>query len=146
MRDVAADESTWVDRLRTPGDDHWWTRLYADESLDIWLLTWLPGHGTELHDHGRSAAAFTVVRGALEEVRVTATGETTVTSCERERATVVSAGVIHDVRAVGRELAVSIHVYSPPLTRMTYYDRDDDGVLRRSRYEETDRPEPEQPR
>ena len=32
-----------------------------------WLLSWLPGQGTGLHDHGGSAGAFAVVRGTLHE-------------------------------------------------------------------------------
>ena len=41
--------------------------------VQIWVLSWLPGQGTPLHDHGRSAGAFAVVRGVLTE-RVVATG------------------------------------------------------------------------
>lgn len=50
----------------------WWTRIWHDPDVDVWLLSWLPGHTTELHDHGDSAAAFTVVRGALTETRAEA--------------------------------------------------------------------------
>ena len=35
--------------------------------VEAWLLTWLPGQGTEWHDHGGSAGAFLPVRGALTE-------------------------------------------------------------------------------
>src|SRR3712207_8332217 len=33
----------------------------------VWLLSWLPGQGTGLHDHGGSAGALAVVRGTLSE-------------------------------------------------------------------------------
>src|SRR3954447_27009918 len=33
----------------------------------VWLLSWLPGQGTDLHDHGPSAGAFAVARGMLTE-------------------------------------------------------------------------------
>ena len=39
----------------------------ADEHHEAWLLTWLPGQGTDWHDHGGSAGAFVVVQGALVE-------------------------------------------------------------------------------
>ena len=41
----------------------------------------------------------------------------------------------------GTEPAVTIHAYSVPLTRMTYWARTDDGVLVPARTVETDEPE-----
>lgn len=37
-------------------------------------------------------------------------------------------GIIHDVRGAGRRPAVSIHAYSPPLSRMNYYADGRDGL------------------
>ena len=34
---------------------------------EIWLLSWVPGQGTALHDHGLSAGAFAVAQGTLIE-------------------------------------------------------------------------------
>jgi predicted metal-dependent enzyme (double-stranded beta helix superfamily) len=138
---IAADEGIWVDRVQTPGSDRWWTRLYVDEAVDVWLLTWLPGQFTDLHDHGPSTAVFTVIRGELEEMRLGRDADMQITSCAPGSRSVVEAGVVHDVRAVGTDLAVSIHAYSPPLTLMTYYTRNDDGDLHIARQAETDEPE-----
>ena len=44
-----------------------YVRLATQSGLEAWLLTWLPGQGTEWHDHGGSAGAFLTVRGALTE-------------------------------------------------------------------------------
>lgn len=143
VRAVAADESEWRPRLRLPAAraERWWTRLHDGDDVDVWLLSWLPGHTTELHDHGRSAAAFTVVEGALNEVRLRA-GRRPVTLTRRPGGTVgLAPGVPHDVRGAGQGPAVSIHAYSPPLTRMTYWARGDDGVLRPSRTVLSDEPE-----
>jgi hypothetical protein len=52
-----------------PNDDRWFTRLYGDDELDIWLISWTPDRSTELHDHGGSLGALTVVSGALAETR-----------------------------------------------------------------------------
>ena len=38
---------------------------------------------------------------------------------------------IHDVRNGGRERSVSLHVYSPPLERMGYYEIAEDGCIAR---------------
>src|SRR3954465_4730739 len=104
--------------------ERWWTRLHADESVDIWLLTWLPGQLTDLHDHGSSAAAFVVARGRLQEGRANLAGTQPSTVHAAGQTSWIPTGAVHDVRAVD-EPAVSIHAYSPPLEQMTYYEPDE---------------------
>lgn len=71
--DRAADEvlSGRYDRLLRdlPEHERWYTRLHGDDELDIWLISWVPDRSTELHDHGGSIGALTVVSGALTETR-----------------------------------------------------------------------------
>src|SRR6266545_7698277 len=68
---IAEHPDSWLPRLRLPArGQRWWTRLPSDPTVDLWLLSWLPGLATDLHDHGPSAAALTVVRGILTEIRV----------------------------------------------------------------------------
>jgi hypothetical protein len=85
VRTIAASPELWQPLLRVPdaGGQRWWVRLSADDRADVWLLSWLPGHATELHDHGPSAAAFSVVRGRLVEVRADARGPHRVRSRHR---------------------------------------------------------------
>ena len=119
---VADDDAAWQPHVRLPaGTKRWWTRLPGDDVVDLWLLSWLPGHSTELHDHGASSAAFTVVRGQLGEMRVQRNGRLTAHRRPAGSTTALDPGVIHDVYGAGNEVAVSIHAYSRPLTRMNYY-------------------------
>jgi mannose-6-phosphate isomerase-like protein (cupin superfamily) len=144
VRAVAADESLWLPRLVLPTDgERRWTQLVGYRSVDVWLLSWLPGHSTDLHDHGLSAAAFTVVRGRLNELRQGADGR--LHSFRRTPGTVttVPAGIVHDVHGAGRSPAVSIHAYSPPLREMNYYDLDSYGDLHRIRSVQTSETERE---
>src|SRR4051812_42849469 len=48
-------------------DVRWHQRIYRDQRLDVWLISWLPSQGTQLHDHGGSSGAFTVISGELAE-------------------------------------------------------------------------------
>src|SRR5690242_9462994 len=48
--------------------DRWHVRLLQDERVDVWLISWTTDQGTQMHDHGGSAGAFTVVSGELSEV------------------------------------------------------------------------------
>ena len=84
----------------------------------MWLLSWLPGQGTGLHDHGGSAGAFAVVRGTLHE-RVGAPEEIAGLSAGRVRH--FGPHHVHQVSNTGTEAAVSVHVYTPRLTVMNTY-------------------------
>ena len=101
----------------------------------MWLLSWVPGQGTALHDHGPSAGAFAVAQGALTE-RVVGAGR----GGRRPHEVTGELGVgrvryfgphyVHQVRNVGTEAAVSVHVYSPRLSVMNTY-RVEHGRLER---------------
>jgi hypothetical protein len=138
-----------------PETERWFTRIHGDEELDIWLISWVPGHATELHDHGGSLGALTVLSGSLNEFRWDG---------RRLRRRRLDAGDqagfplgwVHDVVWAPRPIAgpgstftvprlvqptLSVHAYSPPLTAMSYYEVTDRDTLRRQRTELTDRPE-----
>jgi mannose-6-phosphate isomerase-like protein (cupin superfamily) len=144
---VAADSWLPVVRFRSTGR---WTSLLAPDdaaavldpalhgelaATQVWLLTWLPGQGTPLHDHGRSAGAFVVVRGSLTE-RVVATGRRRRPA--RESTAELSGGRlrafgqhhVHQVTNTATEPAVSVHVYRPALREMNTYDVRDDRLVR----------------
>ena len=107
--------------------ERWHQRIYRDRRMDVWLISWLPTQGTELHDHGGSAGAFTVLTGRLHEA-VVAGGSTR----ENERRSGETVGFgpryVHDVRNMSEAPAVSVHAYSPPLKIMNYYDLADGGL------------------
>lgn len=142
---IADDPRRWAPLLQFgPPGRRWWTRLDSDPSVDVWLLTWVRGHATDLHDHGSSSAAFTVVVGELEEVRASApAAPLTSRVITRGRNATIEPGVIHDVRAHGTQPAVSIHAYFPPLAVMTYYQPGAGGMLVPSRTVATSAPEQE---
>ena len=140
-RSLAAQPELWQPLVQFQESGRWWTRLDAPPGVDVWLLTWLPSQGTELHDHGASSAAFTIVAGTLTEVRPTRDGDLVSQHFPADRTQTVDPGDRHDVLNTGTEPAVSIHAYSPPLTRMTYWAREPDGSLVPSRTVETDEPE-----
>lgn len=128
-----------------PADDRWFTRIHGDDELDIWLISWVRGHATELHDHGGSLGALTLVSGALHEFRWD--GE----ALRRRRLdagdqAAFPLGWVHDVvwapaPAEQATPTLSVHAYSPPLTAMSYYEVTGRNTLRRNRTELTDGPE-----
>jgi quercetin dioxygenase-like cupin family protein len=121
-------------------DERWHQRIYRDRRVDVWLISWLPTQGTQLHDHGGSAGSFTVLSGMLTEA---VAGGASLLDNERRAGDSVGFGphYIHDVRNLADAPAASVHAYSPPLTTMTFYDLND-GKLETIASLATDDPEP----
>ncbi|MFF4891051.1 cysteine dioxygenase [Micromonospora chersina] len=115
-----ADPTRWPVSLRFDRAERWYARLAADDGHEVWALSWLPGQGTDLHDHGGSSGAFLVVAGSLVE-------ETVAGGRLRPHRLAAGAGRrfgprhVHVVTNRGDWPAVSVHVYRPALRRMTRY-------------------------
>lgn len=129
-----------------PTDSRWFTRVHGDEQLDIWLISWVPGHATELHDHGDSLGALTVLSGALDEFHwdTDRLAQRRLTAGDQAA---FSRGWVHDViwapATTSPGPTLSVHAYSPPLAEMSYYRVDADNTLAYQRTELTDQPESE---
>ena len=133
-----------------PTTERWFTRLHGTDELDVWLISWVPERSTELHDHGGSLGALTVVTGSLRETRWDG-------GALRDRRLVAGdqaafpLGWVHDVVWAPETITtggvaptvptLSVHAYSPPLTAMSYYEVTERNTLRRNRTELTDKPE-----
>jgi len=103
--------------------ERWHVRLFQDERVDVWLISWTTDQGTQMHDHGGSSGAFTVVSGQLSEVVWdVVTGAVDERAVSAGDAVTFGATYVHDVRNVRSRTAVSVHAYSPPLTHMNFYD------------------------
>ncbi|MEU0339234.1 cysteine dioxygenase family protein [Streptomyces bobili] len=134
-RSVAADRSQWEHLVRFDATTRWYHRLRTGPGYEVWLLSWLPGQGSGLHDHGRSSGVLTVLEGTLTERTGRATralgpgavgpgavrpGAVGVPPLERSRewGRVFAPGYVHEVVNDTLEPAVSLHVYFPGLTEM----------------------------
>jgi hypothetical protein len=130
-----------------PTSDRWFVRLHGDDELDIWLISWVPDRSTELHDHGGSLGALTVVSGSLQETRWDGSALRRRRLSAGDQAA-FPLGWVHDVvhapdvdASAPITPTLSVHAYSPPLTAMSYYEVSPQETLRRKRTELTDAPE-----
>ena len=129
---MAADPASWGVAPRFDAASRWYSRLFAAEDHEAWLLTWLPGQSTDLHDHGGSAGTFVVVAGVLTEETVHAGTNGAVlrsASFTAGDARPFGAQHVHRIVNTSTEPAISLHVYGPALVQMTRY-RLQDGALR----------------
>jgi hypothetical protein len=130
VADIAARPEWWEPAVDLAGHgaeqaartERHWARIDGPPGVDVWVLSWLTFQGTDLHDHGRSAAAFTVVRGALHEIRPDDQGRLKPRKFTPGLVATIEPGAVHDVRNELAGVAVSIHAYAPRLTEMTYYE------------------------
>jgi mannose-6-phosphate isomerase-like protein (cupin superfamily) len=133
LREIAegiARSPLWHD-LADPGPDgRSAVRVARSSCYEVWVLGWSPGQSVELHDHGESHAAFTVVEGDLVEVTARDRRSLDRVDLAAGHSRMVPAGTRHDVLNLGQGPATSIHVYSPQLTSMTFYDAIDQHPVR----------------
>ncbi|HEY6531445.1 MAG TPA: cysteine dioxygenase family protein [Acidimicrobiales bacterium] len=122
---IAEARSLWEPHVVHDERDRRPVRLLATDAYEVWVIGWTEGQGVDMHDHAGSAGVLVVADGALTERRP---------GFETER---LGAGavqrldrtVVHEVANVEVNPATSIHVYSPPLLAMGYYDEHGERAL-----------------
>ncbi|GAA3879250.1 cysteine dioxygenase family protein [Saccharothrix violaceirubra] len=120
---VASELTTpLLDVLRFDSDHRWWLRLGLTEGVELWLLSWLPGQGTEPHDHGGAAGSFTVLTGELTEDYRYPGGPIRTAGRPVGAALGFGSGRAHVVTNKGTIGASSVHAYSPPLVPTREYE------------------------
>jgi predicted metal-dependent enzyme (double-stranded beta helix superfamily) len=118
----AAATPLWTELVRHDPDGRQPVRLIATDRYEVWVIGWTTGQNVRVHDHGDSTGAFVVTEGELTEVLPGGAGGAVDRVLGTGRLRHLALGTVHDVVNRSAEPATSIHVYSPPLTSMTYYD------------------------
>jgi quercetin dioxygenase-like cupin family protein len=129
----AADRARWAPLLRYDPEIRWSALLEDTGDYEVWLMSWLPGQYTVLHDHSGAVGAFTVISGSLTE-RVIHPGDRPVEITHAVRtgqSRVFGPGYVHQVTNTSSDPAVSIHVYLPARQPLTPYEFTPTGELRR---------------
>jgi predicted metal-dependent enzyme (double-stranded beta helix superfamily) len=130
--DLATDRDRWSHLVAYSTDERLAVRLGATDTYEAWLLTWLPGQTTGLHDHGGSTGAFVVVEGTLEEATLAPPRRHQPAALVHRtlgagRARSFGPHHVHEVACRGSVPAVSLHLYGPALASMRRYVLDEDG-------------------
>lgn len=131
-QDLARRTEIWRPRVQFDHDSRYAARLAVNDDYEAWLLTWLPGQSTGLHDHGSSTGAFIVLAGALHEAVLAPTSGRQPSALLRRtlaasRYRTFTEGYVHDVTNLGTAPAVSLHVYAPALDTMRRFVLDASG-------------------
>ena len=126
LADIAAGfgaaRPLWESVVRHDPDGRQPVRLIGTEGYEVWVIGWTTGQNVRVHDHGDSTGAFVVTEGELTEVLPSGAGAVVERTLGPGRLRHLALGTVHDVVNRATAPATSIHVYSPPLATMTYYD------------------------
>ena len=126
-----AEEGAWRALVHEDPERRRFERLLRDDDVDVWVLSWMQFHDTGYHDHdvvlrrrggrrgrGRGGAAHDRRRAEADDP-------------PQGRDVLVRSVARAPMHNETPRLAVSIHAYSPPLTRLGAYVIEADGTLRR---------------
>lgn len=111
-REFARDKGSWAHLLRYDPEERYTALVASTEHFEVWLMSWLPGQTTGLHDHGGAAGAFTVLNGAVQE-RVLKGATEVLHTVSDGQSRVFGPDYVHQVSNVGEDPAVTIHVFRP---------------------------------
>jgi predicted metal-dependent enzyme (double-stranded beta helix superfamily) len=129
---VAGQPALWRPLVNLDAGRRHFAQLWRDDHVDVWVISWMPGHDTGYHDHDLSSGAVAVVEGRLVEERLVIGGGSRMNRYGAGEVFDFDAAHVHRMHQPGPEPSVSIHAYSPPLWRMGSYAIEPDGTLRRS--------------
>ena len=115
-RTIAARPEDWRHLVRFDPAQRWRLRLHQEAGYEAWLMSWLPGQRTGMHDHGDSAAVIAVALGELHEHTTAPNGaDTVVHVIGPDRVRIWGARNVREILNPTSPPAISVHVYSPPL-------------------------------
>jgi predicted metal-dependent enzyme (double-stranded beta helix superfamily) len=112
-------------------------RLVQTDFASLYVLTWLPGQESPIHDHRSSNCGVRVLKGEMAEYfykPIPGTGDRARrTAFNRWQPGVVTSseqGIgIHKVANETQDATlVTLHLYSPPLLKMTFYTEVDNSM------------------
>jgi mannose-6-phosphate isomerase-like protein (cupin superfamily) len=128
---LAASPDHWRHLVRHACQERVYEQIWDDAVVNAWLICWEQDQDTGFHDHDQSAAAIAVISGTVREDRLTLGSSPRSRELGKGAIFTVPPVAIHRVLHAGIGPAVTIHAYSPPLTRTGSYRVGPDGELER---------------
>ena len=128
---LSAAPEQWQHLVRHSDDVRTYELIWDHEDVNAWVICWSEDQDTGFHDHDRSAAAVAVISGQVREERLRVGASPQARTLQSGSTFTVPPVAIHRVLHVGDVPAVTIHAYSPPLTRTGAYRLGPGGELER---------------
>lgn len=118
---LAAHPERWRPLVDYRSDTRWSRLLERTERYEVWLLSWLPGQGTDPHGHGPASGAFAIATGTLTERALASYLGKPAVQVSRELAAgscrAFGPHYVHQLTNTAPLPAVSVHVYTHVLPK-----------------------------
>lgn len=111
-----------------PSSDYHRNLLHHGDDFEVVIATWPAGGGTPIHDHGSadSHGMVRVLKGAIYNHVYRREGDNVVRVAELEASAgdliKVPRGLVHAMGNHGDEVGMSLHLYSPVIENVSYWD------------------------
>ena len=128
---LASEPERWRHLVRHASDARVYELIWDDPDVNAWVICWSENQDTGFHDHDESGAAIAVIAGCVREERLTVSGPPRSRLLGAGASVTVEPVAIHRVLHAGAGAAVTIHAYSPRLTRTGAYRIGPGGELER---------------
>jgi cysteine dioxygenase len=109
--------------------------VYKDRHLEVMIMCWNAGQRSSIHDHAGSLGGIKILQGELTECLFSRAPNGMIKSLSSADyaigdSRVEETSLIHQISNLqaGNAQSVSIHIYVPPLIRMTVYSLEDPAV------------------
>jgi mannose-6-phosphate isomerase-like protein (cupin superfamily) len=135
VQGLGADTERWQQHVHHDPDRRTFAQIWDDEDVNAWVLCWGRNHDTGFHDHDHSIAGIIALEGQVREDRLHLSAPNTENIYAAGESFVVPKFAIHRVLHHGDVPAVTIHAYSPPLSRMGTYSENQTGELMREAWD-----------
>lgn len=131
VRSLAGAPELWRHHVRPQQALRVYEQIWGDADVNAWVICWCEDQDTGFHDHDHSAAGIAVISGRVREDRLRLGREPASRELGAGEIFSMPPVAIHRVLHAGEGPAVTIHAYSPPLTRTGAYRTGANGELER---------------
>ena len=131
VQTLARTPELWERHVRHIEDVRVYAQIWDDDDVNAWVICWSEDQDTGFHDHDASAAGIVVIDGQVRDERLRLGSEPSSRVVGPGEVISMPPEAIHRVLHHGDGPAVTIHAYSPPLTRTGAYRITPDGALQR---------------
>ena len=118
-------EEDWKSYITECEENYIKQLVFRNEDYELFVVSWMPGKGSTIHDHSKNIYLFKILRGELIEERYS-------NEIKLENSTLFNGndiGYIENEEGLHRmlnktdEIVVSLHLYSPPNYKIKSYDK-----------------------
>ncbi len=96
--------------------------VFKTDNIEIILVCWLPGQGADVHGHGDSDAMTFILEGEMDHTTYYEDGTSSTGTLKAGDLEYISPKTTHSVKNNSNKKLVTLHIYSPPLSKQEYSD------------------------